>query len=104
MKSRTRRQSRRQPRNTRKQPRKAGIVITRYYMNGCPACEMSKKPWDEFKGKKKSNVKVVEIESANLPPSANVKAFPTYVVRKRGKETNRKEGAIMSAGEVSQLL
>lgn len=104
MKSRTRRQSRRrQPRNTRK-THKAGIVITRYYMNGCPACEMSKKPWDEFKGKKKSNVKVVEIESANLPPSANVKAFPTYVVRKRGKETNRKEGAIMSVGEVSQLL
>jgi hypothetical protein len=96
---------RQKQRKTRKQPqRKVGIVITRYYMNGCPACEMSKKHWDEFKNTKKSNVKVVEIESANLPPSANVKAFPTYVVRKRGKETNRKEGAIMSAGEVNQLL
>ena len=103
MKSRTRRQSRRQPRKTRKQ-RKAGIVITRYYMNGCPACEMSKKPWDKFKGSKKSNIKVVEVESANLPPSANVKAFPTYVVRKNGKETNRKVGAIMSVGEVNLLL
>jgi hypothetical protein len=99
----TRRQKQRKTR--KQQPRKAGLVITRYYMNGCPACEMSKKPWDEFKGsKKKSNIKIVEIESANLPPSANVKAFPTYIVRKRGKETNRKEGAIMSAGEVSQLL
>lgn len=99
MKQRTRKQPRKQ-RNTRKQ--RSGIMITRYYMNGCPACEMSKKPWDEFK--QKSNIKVVEIESANLPPSANVKAFPTYVVRKRGKETKRHQGAIMSAGEINQLL
>ena len=100
MKSRRQKQ-----RKTRKQQRKVGVVITRYYMNGCPACEMSKKPWNEFKdSKKKSNIKIVEIESANLPPMANVKAFPTYIVRKRGKETNRKEGAIMSAGDVNQLL
>lgn len=103
--TKTRKQPRRQKR-TRKQVRKpSGVIITRYFMNGCPACEMSKRPWDEFKdSKQKSGIKIVEIESANLPPSANVKAFPTYVVRKRGKETKRHQGAIMSAGEVNQLL
>lgn len=110
MKSRKQPRKQKKTRKQRKQrkpgmpgkPRIAGVMITRYYMHGCPACEMSKTPWDEFK--RKSNVKVVEIESANLPASAKVEAFPTYIVRKHGKETKRHQGAIMSTEEISQLL
>jgi hypothetical protein len=107
MPSKTGKRKQRNVRKTRKmskatKSRATGVIITRYYMIGCPACEMSKTPWEEFK--QKSNVKVVEVESANLPPSAKVEAFPTYVVRKHGKETKRHQGAIMSSGEISRLL
>lgn len=78
------------------------VEITKYYMDGCPACEKSKDAWEAFKKTTKAETK--EIESANIPESANIEAFPTYVVRKNGKETKRHTGAIMSAGEVNQLL
>lgn len=71
-------------------------------MDGCPACEMSKDAWKTFK--KTTKAKTVEVESANIPESAKIEAFPTYVVRKDGKETNRKVGAIMDSKQISQLL
>ena len=72
-------------------------------MDGCPACENSKDAWESFK-KSTKNVKTVEIESANIPESANIEAYPTYVVRKNGKETNRKQGAITEVQAINQLL
>jgi len=100
------RRTRRTRRLTRKSTKPRRMVeITRYYMIGCPACEMSKKPWDEFRSSKQARgVKVLEVESANIPDEAKIEAFPTYVVRRGGKETSRKQGAIMSAGEINQLL
>jgi hypothetical protein len=71
-------------------------------MDGCPACEMSEDAWKKFKAR--GSAKTIEIESANIPESAKIEAFPTYVVRKGGKETKRKEGAIMDDREISRLL
>jgi hypothetical protein len=63
---------------------------------------MSKDAWQTFK--KTGKAKTVEVESANIPESAKITAFPTYVVRKDGKETNRKVGAITNPANFSQLL
>lgn len=79
-----------------------GVEITRYYMDGCPACEMSKDAWQKFK--KTAKARTDEIESANIPESANIEAYPTYIVRKDGKETNRKQGAITKVEDITQLL
>ena len=102
-----RRRSRRRIRKTMRRKRgggsnDGGVEITRYFKNGCPACDMSKDAWESFK--KTTKAKTNEVESANIPESANIEAYPTYVVRKNGKETKRHTGAIMSAGEVNQLL
>jgi len=71
-------------------------------MDGCPACEMSEDAWETFKAS--GAAKTVEIESANIPESAKIEAFPTYVVRKDGKETKRKQGAITDVSEINRLL
>ena len=98
---RTRRKTRRR-RTVRRKKGGSKVEITRYYMDGCPACEMSKPAWDAFK--RTTNVKFTEIESANIPENAKIDAFPTYIVRKNGKETKRQQGAIMDAATISQLL
>lgn len=80
------------------------VKIVRYHMNGCGACEMSKKAWNDFCNNPPPNVEHQAIEEANIPESARIKAFPTYVVFVNGKEVNRQPGAITTKEGITQLL
>lgn len=80
------------------------VKIVRYYMNGCGACEMSKKAWDDFCNNLSDGVEHEAIESEYIPESAGIKAFPTYVVFVNGKEVNRQPGAITTKEGITQLL
>lgn len=97
---RTRRRRRRGGRKSAAKP----VKIVRYHMNGCGACEMSKKAWNDFCNNPPPNVEHEAIEEADIPESARIKAFPTYVVFENGRERNRKEGAITTKEGITQLL
>ena len=83
---------------------KPAVKIVRYHMKGCGACEMSKEAWDDFCKNPPPNVEHEAIEEANIPESAGIKAFPTYVVFVNGKETKREQGAITDSAKITQLL
>jgi len=108
MAARTRRRRKsarsRRRRGGRKSAAKPAVKIVRYHMNGCSACEMSKKAWDDFCNNPPPNVEHEAIEEANIPESAGIEAFPTYVVFVNGKETNRQQGAITDSAKITQLL
>lgn len=103
---RTRRRRRRGGRATltRKAPPRKSVKIVRYHMNGCGACEMSKEAWNDFCNNLSDGVEHEAIEEADIPESAGIKAFPTYVVFVNGRERNRKEGAITTKEGITQLL
>jgi thiol-disulfide isomerase/thioredoxin len=82
----------------------AAKKIVRYHMNGCGACEMSKEAWNDFCNNPPDGVEHEAIEEADIPKSARIKAFPTYVVFENGRERNRKEGAITTKEGITQLL
>ena len=73
-------------------------------MNGCEACNVSKEAWDDFCNNPPPNVEHEAIEEANIPPTAGIKAFPTYIVFVNGKEVKRQVGAIRDSAEITQLL
>ena len=103
---RTRRRRRRGGRATltRKAPPRKSVKIVRYYMNGCGACKMSEKAWNDFCNNLSDGVEHQAIESEHIPESARIKAFPTYVVFENGRETKRQPGAIMDSAKITQLL
>ena len=105
---RTRRRRRRGGRTTtlnrKAKPSTKSVKIVRYHMNGCGACEMSKEAWNDFCNNPPDGVEHQAIEEANIPESAGIKAFPTYVVFVNGRERNRKEGAITTKEGITQLL
>ena len=94
----------RRRRGGRKSAAKPAVKIVRYHMNGCSACEMSKEAWDDFCKNPPPNVEHEAIEEANIPESAGIEAFPTYVVFVNGKETKRQQGAITDSAKITQLL
>jgi hypothetical protein len=104
--TRRRRKSARTRRRRRggSKPTANSVKIVRYHLNGCGACNVSKEAWDDFCNNPPPNVEYEAIESKDIPESARIKAFPTYVVFVNGKETKRHQGAIGSKEEIIQLL
>ena len=90
--------------NRKAKPSANSVKIVRYHMNGCGACEMSKEAWNDFCNNPPDGVEHEAIEEADIPKSARIKAFPTYVVFENGRERNRKEGAITTKEGITQLL
>ena len=83
---------------------KSSVKIVRYHMNGCSACKMSEEAWNDFCNSSQGGVEHEAIEEANIPETAGINAFPTYVVFVNGKEVNRQEGAITDSAKITQLL
>jgi len=108
MAARTRRRRKstrtRRRRGGRKSAAKPAVKIVRYHLNGCGACNVSKEAWDDFCNNPPPNVEYEAIESKDIPETAGIKAFPTYVVFVNGKEVKRQEGAITSKEGIIQLL
>ena len=95
--------------NRKAPPRKAASKpaakkIVRYHMNGCGACEMSEKAWNDFCNNLSDGVEHQAIESEHIPESAGIEVFPTYVVFENGRETKRQPGAIMDSAKITQLV
>ena len=101
---RRRKSARSRRRRGGRKPAAKSVKIVRYHMNGCGACEMSEKAWDDFCNSSQGGVEHEAIESKDIPESAGIKAFPTYVVFVNGKETKRHQGAITDSAEITQLL
>ena len=102
--TRRRRRGGRTTLNRKAKPSAKSVKIVRYHMNGCGACKMSEKAWNDFCNNLSDGVEHQAIESEHIPESARIKAFPTYVVFENGRERNRKEGAITTKEGITQLL
>lgn len=61
-------------------------VLVLFYMIGCSHCERNQPAWDKMEKKMKGKMKVVKIESADVPPETGVTSFPTMkYFPKKGK-------------------
>ena len=80
------------------------VVIVYYFMNGCPHCEANRKAWKEAKQMAKDKgIETEEIESQD--PRCDESSFPTIVLKKDGKKTNKRvEGSRKSGGEIMKGL
>lgn len=80
-------------------------TIIRFWMNGCGACQKSEPEWTKFEQEGDDGVKKVKIESSAIPPqwSADVQAFPTYIVVVDGEKVAREVGAGTDLGKLKKV-
>lgn len=80
-------------------------MVVRFRKDGCPACEMSKKPWESFCDQAPPGIRLVDVEEKALPPSiaSGIEGFPTYAVHKDGTSWHH-TGALMDAGAIQALI
>jgi hypothetical protein len=79
-------------------------MIVRIHKTGCPACEMSEEPWQDFCDQSKG-IRTVQVEETAMPPRLmqGIEGFPTYAVHKDGKSWHH-TGALMDAGAIEDLI
>ena len=78
-------------------------LLVLFYMDGCSHCEANKPKWDEMK-RKHSNIRAIEVESADVPHDENVSGFPTMKYKPaRGRERVL-SGQQSSASEIARKL
>ena len=77
-------------------------VLVLFYMDGCSYCKQNEKAWKE--AKKKYGGNIAEIESAEVPESAGVTAFPTMKYISEGGQEKSISGAQQSGDEILQKL
>ena len=74
-------------------------VVIFFYMNGCPHCERSMGPWNDL-AQDNLPYKMVQIESAKVPPELGIHGFPHFVaIHKDGKKT-KSDGEKSSKEEI----
>jgi len=80
-------------------------MIVRIHKTGCPACENSEEPWQEFCDQSPPGIRIVEVEEQAVPPQImkGIEGFPTYAVHKGGKSWHH-TGALMDAGAIHDLI
>ena len=80
-------------------------MIVRIHKVGCPACEMSEEPWQEFCDQSPPGMRIIQVEEQALPPQVmkGIEGFPTYAVHKDGKSWHH-TGALMDAGAIEDLI
>ena len=77
-------------------------VLVLFYMDGCKHCKHNEKAWKE--AKKKYGGNTAEIESAEVPESAGVTAFPTMKYITEGGQEESITGAQESGDEILSKL
>jgi hypothetical protein len=63
-------------RSLRKRP-----VLVLFFMTGCPHCIHNEPAWKSATKKVKGKVKIVRVESKDVPPEEGVSSFPTMKYR-----------------------
>jgi len=63
-------------RSLRKRP-----VLVLFFMTGCPHCVHNEPAWKSATKKVKGKVKIVRVESKDVPPEEGVSSFPTMKYR-----------------------
>ena len=63
-------------RSLRKRP-----VLVLFFMTGCPHCIHNEPAWKAATKKVKGKVKIVRVESKDVPPEEGVSSFPTMKYR-----------------------
>ena len=63
-------------RSLRKRP-----VLVLFFMNGCPHCIHNEPAWKSAAKKVKGKMKIVRVESKDVPPEEGVTSFPTMKYR-----------------------
>lgn len=77
-------------------------VAVFFYMDGCPHCDRMKQPWSELE-KKHKDVKMVKVESKNVPDDSEITGFPHFELVKNGKKIKVVDGE-MDEGELDEKL
>ncbi len=77
-------------------------VLVLFYMDGCKHCKNNEKAWKE--AKKKYGENTAEIESAEVPESEGVTAFPTMKYISEGGQEESISGAQTSGDEILSKL
>lgn len=79
-------------------------IIVRIHKQGCPACENSEKPWQDFCDQSKG-IRIVQVEEQAVPPQImkGIEGFPTYAVHKDGQSWHH-TGALMDTGAIQSLI
>lgn len=79
-------------------------IVVRIHRIGCPACENSEEPWQQFCDQSKG-IRIVQVEEQAVPPQImkGIEGFPTYAVHKDGKSWHH-TGALMDAGAIQALI
>lgn len=75
-------------------------VVVFYYMNGCPHCRDTWPAWRELKRSADGVFQEIEAKDAKGVTSA----FPTFVVRRKGKEVKRAMGTKTDARALAREL
>jgi hypothetical protein len=80
-------------------------MVVRIHKVGCPACEMSEEPWQDFCDRSPPGVRLIQVEETAMPPQLmkGIEGFPTYAVHKDGKSWHH-TGALMDAGAIEDLI
>ena len=63
-------------RSLRKRP-----VLVLFFMTGCPHCIHNEPAWKAASKKMKGKVKIVRVESKDVPPEEGISSFPTMKYR-----------------------
>lgn len=56
-------------------------ALVLFFMNGCPHCIHNEPAWKSAAKKMRGRVKIVRIESKDVPPEEGVSSFPTMKYR-----------------------
>ena len=79
------------------------MSVVFYFMDGCGACKATWPTWRKVKSMAKGQMK--EVESAAMPPTANVDSFPTFVkLNDEGMEVYRVVGRQTNAPALMKEL
>jgi hypothetical protein len=71
-----------------------------FYMDGCPHCEVMKKPWDDLE-KEVPHTDFCKIESKKVPSEMGITGFPHFEVHGKSK---RKADGSSSKAELKKKL
>jgi thiol-disulfide isomerase/thioredoxin len=88
--------------DVRKTMKSTEPVAIFFYMDGCPHCDRMKKPWSDLESKHK-DVKLVKVESKNVPEESGISGFPHFELVKDGKKVKSVDGE-MDGGELEKQL
>lgn len=75
------------------------LVVVYYYMDGCPHCEATWPAWRDLKRSAEGSFQEVESNDAE-----GISGFPTFVVRRQGKEIRRISGEQRDAKALAKAL